>query len=153
MRWREAKKSLHKTELRPLPSFAAAPITKRLKAFIVDSFMLLMPILYVVFYLVFGSRQGFSEHMLQGWFFVLLPYFIITTLFFARTGQTPGYKAYDIMLIDIRTQQKASLAILSFRFLVWLLSTVTLFLLFIPFIRKDRLGVYDVLSHSAPVSK
>ena len=153
MRWREAKKSLHKTELRPLPSFVAAPISKRLKAFIVDSFMLLMPILYVVFYLVFGSRQGFSEHMAQGWLIILLPYCVITTLFFARTGQTPGYKAYDIMLIDIRTKQKASLVTLFYRFFFWLLSAASLFLLFIPFIRKDRLGVYDVLSHSAPVSK
>lgn len=152
MRWREAKKKIPKE--RPLlPLFTIAPIGKRLKAFIVDSFMLLMPILYVVFYLVFGSRQGFSEHMAQGWLLVLVPYFLITTLFFALSGQTPGYKAYDIMLIDTRTQQKASFLTLSVRFFFWLLTCVSIFCLFLPFVRKDRLGIYDLLSHSAPVAK
>ncbi len=154
MRWREAKKRVHPIEPSPsLPSFTPAPLSKRLKAFVVDSFMLLMPILYVVFYLVFGSRQGFSEHMVQGWLLVLLPYFSTTTLFFLRTGQTPGYKAYDITLIDLRTNKKPSFTTLCFRFTLWILTATSLFLLFLPFVRKDRLGVYDLLSHSAPASK
>ena len=153
MRWREAKKKTPKEKTSSLPSFTIAPIGKRLKAFIVDSFMLLMPILYVVFYLVFGSRQGFAAHMTQGWLLVLVPYFIITTLFFASTGQTPGYKAYDMILIDTRTQQKASFATLSVRFFLWLLTCASIFCLFLPFVRKDRLGIYDLLSHSAPVAK
>ncbi len=154
MRWREAKKRVHSiTPPTSLPSFTPAPLSKRLKAFIVDSFMLLMPILYIVFYLVFGSRQGFSEHMVQGWLLVLLPYFGITTLFFLRTGQTPGYKAYDITLIDLRTNKKPSFTTLCFRFTLWILTATSLFLLFLPFVRKDRLGVYDLLSHSAPTSK
>lgn len=152
MRWREAKKKIPR-QTPSLPLSTIAPIGKRLKAFIVDSFMLLMPILYVVFYLVFGSRQGFSEHMAQGWLLVLVPYFIITTLFFASSGQTPGYKAYDMILIDTRTQQKASFATLSVRFFLWLLTCASIFCLFLPFVRKDRLGIYDLLSHSAPVAK
>lgn len=151
MRWREAKKRISK-EAMPSSS-PIAPIGKRLKAFIVDSFMLLMPILYVVFYLIFGSRQGFSEHMAQGWLLVLIPYFIITTLFFLRTGQTPGYKAYDIVLLDIKTEQKASFITLCMRFGLWVVACATIFPLFVPLFRKDRLSIHDILSHSAPFTK
>lgn len=153
MRWREAKKRVPKESISSLSSFPTAPISRRLKAFIVDSFMLLMPILYIVFYFIFGSRQGFAEHMTQGWLLVLIPYFIITTLFFTRTGQTPGYKAYDMMLLDKRTQQKASLFTLTIRFFLWLITCAVIFTLFIPFFRKDRLGIYDILSHTVPVTK
>lgn len=150
MRWREAKKRVPKETF---PSSPIAPIGKRLKAFIVDSFMLLMPILYVVFYLIFGSRQGFAEHMTQGWLLVLVPYFIITTLFFLRTGQTPGYKAYDIVLLDTKTEQKVSFITLCIRFGLWLVVCAMIVPLLFPLFRKDRLSIYDILSHSAPFTK
>ena len=51
------------------------------------------------------------------------------------------------------TQQKASFITLSVRFLLWLLTCASIFCLFLPFVRKDRLGIYDLLSHSAPVTK
>jgi hypothetical protein len=87
------------------------PISKRLKAFIVDSFMLLMPIFYIVFYLVFGSRQGFAEHMVQGWLLVLTLLLSSPHSFFHARGQTPGYKAYDIILIDLTHANKKPLYI------------------------------------------
>ena len=40
---------------------------QKTKAAITDSFMLLMPIMYIVFYLVMGGREGFAEDKLMGW--------------------------------------------------------------------------------------
>jgi len=50
---------------------------QKTKAAITDSFMLLMPIMYIVFYLVMGGREGFAEDKLMGWniyWFLLLSY-------------------------------------------------------------------------------
>ena len=65
MRWRAAKKASNKEAFKSLPPYTIAPFSKRFKAFVVDSFMLLMPILYIVFYLIYGSREGFSAYMIQ----------------------------------------------------------------------------------------
>ena len=154
MRWRTAKKKgRQEVASSPSSSFVIAPLRKRLKAFVIDSFMLLMPILYLVFYLVFGSREGFSNHMLTGWLYVIIPYGIVTSLFFNVTGQTPGYKAYDIVLHDFKSGEKPSLGIIGLRFLLFILTCATLFGLILPFLRKDRLGVYDIISHSGPIEK
>jgi len=68
-RWRDIKKGkvTHKEVKQKPLDFTIAPPVNRVKAFITDTFMLLMPLLYVVFYLVMGSREEFAEHMLAGW--------------------------------------------------------------------------------------
>ena len=154
MRWRATKKALHKKEIKALSlSYTIASFPKRFKAFVVDSFMLLMPILYIVFYLIYGSREGFAAHMLQGWLLILLPYGALTLIFLKRSGQTPGYKAYDLILIDLKTEQRASLSQLSIRYCFMLISALTLIGLFVPLLRKDNLELYDLLSHTAPINK
>lgn len=153
MRWRDTKKGIRKEVTTPKPLYAVAPFSKRLKAFVVDSFMLLMPILYVVFYLIFGSREGFAEHMGLGWLLILAPYGLLTTLFFYKSAQTPGYKAYDIELKDLNTLQKLSFMRLIGRYILMLITAATLIGLFAPFVRKDKLALYDLLTHSAPLCK
>ncbi len=76
------------------------------KAFLTDSFMLLMPIMYIVFYLVFGGREGFAEHRALGWLYILVPLTIIEILLLYFKGQTPGMKAYDIVLVSIYDKEK-----------------------------------------------
>ena len=153
MRWRESKRGMKKELKTSLPSYSIAPFTQRFKAFVVDSFMLLMPILYIVFYLVYGSREGFAAHMLQGWLLILLPYGALTFFFLKRKGQTPGYKAYDLFLIDLSAKQKISLMQLLVRYLCMLLTAFTIIGLFLPLIRKDNLALYDIVSQTAPIVK
>ncbi|WP_263832453.1 RDD family protein [Sulfurospirillum oryzae] len=154
MRWRTAKKALHPKESKEtLLPYTIAPFLQRLKAFVVDSFMLLMPILYIVFYIIYGSREGFAEHILQGWLLILIPYGMITLAFLKRSGQTPGYKAYDLKLIDLKMGQMASLGQLIVRYSVLLLTAITIIGLFIPLLRKDKLALYDILSQTAPICK
>lgn len=149
MRWRETKKQREAKNI--TPRFVIASIAKRLKAFTIDSFMLLMPILYIVFYVIFGSREGFQTHMVEGWLLVLVPYCILSTLFFLLKGQTPGYKAYDIMLVNAQTLQKANFIQLLVRFFLFLLAIVTIIGLLVPLFRKDKLSLYDIFSSTMAI--
>lgn len=125
----------------------------KIKAFLTDAFMLLMPIMYVVFYLVMDGREDFAEHKLLGWFYILLPLVIVQTLFMHLTGQTPGYRAYNITLIDEKTKEKPSLLVIIFRNLAAILSLFTLLGWALMFFRKDNKTLHDLLSATAIVNK
>ena len=125
----------------------------KIKAFLTDSFMLVMPIMYVVFYLIMGGREGFAEHKAMGWVYILLPLVIVQTIFMFKTGQTPGYRAYKLTLIDDTTGEKPSLFIILFRNLSAILSLFTFFGWFMMFFRKDKKTLHDVLSGTATVIK
>lgn len=119
--------------------------SKRIKAFITDSFMILMPIMYVVFYLVMGGREGFAEQKLLGWIDILVPYIVITMIFIAKTGQTPGMKAYSIRVVGSdgklvtsisRILIRQILGVVDFLFFGWLLM----------YFRKDRRTLHEILT-------
>lgn len=126
---------------------------EKIKAFITDSFMLLMPIMYIVFYLVMGGREAFGEHRILGWISILLPLVFVQTLFLAKTAQTPGYRAYDLMLIDESTGEKPSLFIILFRNLCAILSFFTVIGWAMMFFRKDAKTLHDLLSNTAVIRK
>ena len=130
-----------------------APVGLKIKAFITDAFMLLMPIMYVVFYLVMDGREGFAEHRLAGWFYILIPLIIVQTIFMYKTGQTPGYRAYNITLIDENTKNKPSLFVILFRNLAAILSLFTILGWALMFFRKDNKTLHDLLSATAVVNK
>ena len=130
-----------------------ASVGLKIKAFLTDAFMLLMPIMYVVFYLVMDGREDFAEHKLLGWFSILLPLIIVQTLFMYKTGQTPGYRAYHITLIDEQTKKKPSLFIIVFRNLAAILSLFTFLGWALMFFRKDNKTLHDLLSATAVVNK
>ena len=125
----------------------------KIKAFLTDAFMLLMPIMYVVFYLIMDGREGFSEHKLLGWLYILLPLIIVQTIFMVKTGQTPGYRAYNITLIDEHTKEKPSLFIILFRNLAAILSFFTILGWMLMFFRKDNKTLHDLLSATAVINK
>ncbi len=130
-----------------------ATVKDKLKAFVTDSFMLLMPIMYVVFYLVMGGREGFAEHKALGWLYILIPLIIVQTIFMVKTGQTPGYRAYDIEVVDARTGERPSLFLILFRNLSAVLSAATLFGWILMFFRKDNKNLHDLLSGTIVVKK
>ncbi len=125
---------------------------EKTKSAITDSFMLLMPIMYIVFYLVMDGREGFGQHKLEGWIYILIPFIIIqSTFMFKSDGQTPGYKNYNLKVIDIHTFKKPSLFSIVFRNLTMILSIATIFGWLIMFFRKDKRGLHDLLSNTAVV--
>jgi len=145
-----SKKSKKKDKSFPY-EYASAGI--KLKAFLTDSFMLVMPIMYIVFYLVMGGREGFAAHKALGWLYILLPLAIVQTIFMAKTGQTPGYRAYDLTVIDEKTGEKPSPFLCLFRNLSAILSLFTFFGWIIMFFRKDHKTLHDFLSGTSVIIK
>jgi len=156
-RFRDVKQSKDKeivTEKpKPEEKWHYASAGMKIKAFLTDSFMLVMPIMYVVFYLIMGGREGFAEHKVMGWLYILLPLVIAQTIFMFKTGQTPGYRAYNLTLIDDITGNKPSLFIIFFRNLSAVLSLFTFFGWIMMFFRKDKKTLHDLLSRTAIVMK
>jgi len=130
-----------------------ASVTLKIKAFLTDAFMLIMPIMYVVFYLVMGGRDAFAEDMLMGWIYILIPLILVQSTFMYFTGQTPGYRAYSLSLIDENTKEKPSLMIILFRNTSAILSLLTFIGWVIMFFRKDSKTLHDLLSATAVVVK
>ena len=125
----------------------------KIKAFLTDAFMLVMPIMYVVFYLIMGGRDGFADHKALGWLYILIPLVIVQTIFMFKTGQTPGYRAYKLTLIDDSTGEKPTLFVTLFRNLCAVLSLLTLFGWLMMFFRKDSKTLHDLLSRTAVIYK
>jgi uncharacterized RDD family membrane protein YckC len=123
-----------------------ATIQSKVKAFITDSFMLLMPIMYAVVYLMMDGLQDFSQHKMEGWLAILIPNFIVVFLFFWKSGQTPGCRAYDIKLVDSATGGKPHPLAIALRFYFELLSIVSVIGLLMAFFRKDHKCLHDLLS-------
>jgi len=130
-----------------------ARASSKIKAFLTDAFMLVMPIMYIVFYLVMDGREGFSEHKLLGWLYILVPLIIVQTLFMIKTAQTPGYRAYTLQIIDEHTGKKPSAFTILFRNLCAVLSFFSLFGWLMMFFRKDSKTLHDLLSRTAVVYK
>ncbi len=151
-RWREIKQGkIPKEEMKTqhLESLLA-PLSIRVKAFITDTFMLLMPLMYIVFYLVMGSREEFADDMVEGWLYIFVPHFFITLGFWFFKGQTPGYRAYSIKVVDLNLQ-RPSVDRLVIRYFVFGLSLLSVVALFLPLARKDRRSLHDLISKTIPI--
>lgn len=151
-----ARKNFKKQKTKPITQEQGRRVAtnaQKFKAGLTDSFMILMPIMYVVFYFVMDGRDGFAQHKLDGWFYILLPMIVIRILFFYFNSQTMGYRAYDIELVDGLTLEKASLFSIIFREFSSILSILTVFGFLMMFFRKDKKALHDILSNTAVVQK
>ncbi|MDA3080049.1 MULTISPECIES: RDD family protein [unclassified Campylobacter] len=129
-----------------------APIFLRIKAFIVDMFFIAMPLLYITTYLVLGSKEAFQENQFAI-AIVWAIYGLITSIFIAKSAQTPGYKFSQIYLIDLKTGRKISFFKAFLRFVCFILAGFSIMGLFLCFFRKDKLNLHDLLTQTAPVIK
>jgi uncharacterized RDD family membrane protein YckC len=117
------------------------------KAFLTDTFMLFMPIVYFVIYVVMDGLQGAGEEKLLTWAYTLFPFLTILTIFmFKDEGRTPGARAQKLKVINFNSLEKPSLFEIIFRNLSFLLTLAIPFAWFIPFFRKDNRGLHDFLS-------
>ena len=123
----------------------------RSKAFITDSFMLLMPIMYIVFYLVMGGREGFQTNMLLGWIYILVPLIFAQIAFIAKSGQTPGMRAYNIRVVDNRTLTTASFGQIVVRQIFAPISRLLFGWVFL-FLREDHRLPHEWLSHTTLIT-
>lgn len=154
-RFRDVKQGKQKvTEKTPVkPTYPYARASIKIKAFLTDSFMLMMPILYIVFYLIMGGREGFAAHKMLGWIYIIIPLVVVQTIFMIKTAQTPGYRAYDLKIIDTQTGKRPTAFIILFRNLCAILSFFSLFGWMMMFFRKDAKTLHDFLSSTAVIQK
>jgi len=129
------------------PAIPFATNRMKAKAFLTDIFMLFMPIMYVVIYVVMEGREGASQDKLLAWTYVMIPFLTIITIFmFIDSGRTPGARSQSLKVIDINTLEKPSLFAILFRNLSLLFTMFIPLFWFIPFFRKDNRNVHDYLS-------
>ena len=128
-------------------SFPCASVSSRLKAFLTDTFLITTPIFYVVIYLIMGSGEAFAQDRTTGWLIILAVHSAVIVLFWYKKAQTPGMKAYEIKLVN-NQQQPLKLTQTIIRYIATLFAVISLFLMFVPFFRKDRRTFQDIFSNS-----
>ncbi|MDZ7818876.1 MAG: RDD family protein [Aliarcobacter sp.] len=130
----------HKSDLASLPL--------RLKAFLLDTFLITTPILYVVIYIIMGSGEDFAQNRSLGWGIIFAVHATIILIFWLKNGQTPGLKAYEIKLVDASTKQRVSVVQVLVRYVTTLVCVVSIFLMFFPFFNKDKKTFQDLFSNT-----
>ncbi len=157
-RWRDIKQGKKKTkESQSLHSkkkedFSLnASVLTQIKAAITDLFMLIMPLMYLSIYILLGGREGFSQNILIGWGYILIPYLIISVIFLMTKGQTPGLKAYEVKVVNNKNKQNINIFQAIIRQTISLLTTISIIGLLFPFFRKDHRTIQDIIASTAVI--
>ena len=148
-RFRDTKKNkiTKGTDRVTKPTIHYASKGQRAKAFLTDIFMLFMPIMYAVIYLVMDGREGASNEKLLAWIYVMIPYLLILTFFMWRDeGRTPGARSQGLKVIEFHTLENPSLFSIIFRNLMLPFSLFIPIFWFVPLFRKDGRAIHDLLS-------
>jgi uncharacterized RDD family membrane protein YckC len=151
-RWRDAKRnkidaSSNDSKKDNLESEICSPIPPRIKAFIVDMFMIMMPLAYATTYIFMNGKEDFQGSEEARWSLSII-YGLIIIVFWIAKGQTPGLKAYNLKLIDAKTKEKISFAKAVLRYICFIFSAMTIVLAFLPFFRKDKKTFQDLVSNT-----
>jgi len=131
----------------PKPNHPCAHIPNRIKAFLVDMFLIMMPIMYITTYLIMDGKDDFQGSETAHWVTSLV-YGLLVVLFWTKSGQTPGGKAYEVKVIDELTGEIPVFHRALMRYLCFILSAVSIVGFFFAFFRKDRKTLHDLLSRT-----
>ena len=150
-RWRDTKQGKIKQSTKKdatliSSSNCSAALMPRFKAFLTDTFMITMPLMYIIFYFVFGSREEFAMHKAMGWFYIFAPHFSIILTLWLLKQQTPGLKAYDLKLVNSKTGEVPSLLALINRYVHTTICIALIIPLFLPFFNKRKRTLQDIMS-------
>lgn len=152
-RWRDTKKGQSKTaqnqKQTKIYGLCTSPL-HRIKAFITDMFLIMMPIMYVTTYVIMDGKDSFQGSEIARWI-TMIVYGGITVAFWVKKGQTPGYKAYDLILIDDKTQKTLPLLKAILRYFMFLVSAVSILGFLIPFFRKDKKTFQDLVMQTSVI--
>jgi len=147
MRFRKIKqnsKKTHKNNEITKAKYIYSNYPFRVKAFITDMFMIYMPIMYVITYVILDGKDEFQASQLAPLLAVSL-YGLIYAFLVSKFGHTPGKKAYDMKIVDDKTGKQINFFRALFRFVVFLFTAATLLGLIIPFYRKDKKALHDMI--------
>ena len=144
MRFRDLKKQSKHPKQKQQANIKYAHYPDKVKAFITDMFMIYAPILYVVAYVIMGSKEAFQGSQIAPFLGVSM-YGLIYAVLIAKFGQTPGKKAYSLKVVDDKTLQNISFFRALCRFVAFLFSATILLGLLTPFYRKDKKALHDII--------
>ena len=153
-RWRDVKKGKieqqkEKISNEEIFNQSCSPLF-RFKAFVTDMFMIMMPIMYITTYIILDGKDSFQSNEIARWATMII-YGIITVIFWVKKGQTPGFKAYDLMIIDDNTKKTLTLPIAIARYILFIISAVTIVGYLLPFFRKDKKTLQDLLMQTSVI--
>ncbi len=150
MRWRKIKQNKSIKPNDKVQVIIYARYADKIKALIVDLFMIYMPILYVIAYVILGGKKAFLASTVAHFAGVAV-YGIIYAIFLAKTGQTPGKRAYNLKVVDSKTFKKISFVRSIFRFIAFLFTGATILGIFLPFYKKDNSALHDIICHTVEI--
>ncbi len=127
----------------------ASYLTK-IKAFITDLFMIYIPILYFMTYIVMGDKESFIHSNFAPFVAVLL-YGVIYAIFLAKTGQTPGKKAYSIKVVDEKSKNNISFFRAFLRFVSFLFGVTILIGIILPFYTNKKQALHDIIAKTIEI--
>jgi len=125
-------------------------VVDKIKAFITDMFMIYVPILYILAYVVMGGKDEFQASELAP-LVAVSGYGIVYAIFISKSGQTPGKKAYNMKVVDDATHERISFVRAICRYIAFLFSATILLGLFTGFYRKDKKPLHDVLCKTVEI--
>jgi len=129
------------------PAIPFASNGMKAKAFLTDIFMLLMPVMYFVIYVVMGGLEEASHERLLTWSYAMIPFIVLLSIFMLKDeGRTPGARAQGLKVIEFHSLNKPSLFSIIFRNTTLLLTLFVPIFWFIPLFRKDNQSLHDLLS-------
>lgn len=155
-RWRDTKKGKITKEVdkkeqttNVVPNQSASPLF-RIKAFITDMFMIMMPIMYVTTYIILEGKDSFQGSEMARWITMAL-YGTIVITFWVLKGQTPGFKAYDLILIDDKTKTTLGFIPAVLRYFMFIISAISIIGVLLPFFRKDKKTLQDLVMNTSVI--
>jgi uncharacterized RDD family membrane protein YckC len=112
--------------------------------------MIMMPIMYITTYVIMDGRDSFQSSETARWLTMLI-YGIITVLFWVKKAQTPGFKAYDLHIIDDNTNKPLGYGVAIARYMMFIISAVSIIGVLLPFFRKDKKTLQDVIMQTSVI--
>ena len=141
-------KAHRRSETEKRKKICSAPLSVLFKALITDIFLILMPIVYSVIYLLFHSREAFEKHRLLGWGVIITLHILITVAVLATKKQTPGMKLYGLRLIGSHDGNTPHIFKIGMRTLLFWATFFSFFGWFVPFFNKAHRSLHDILART-----
>jgi len=155
-RWRDTKKGkntqkrTHENKVQEVVLNQSCSPLFRIKAFITDMFMIMMPIMYVTTYIILDGKDSFQGSEMARWITMII-YGLIVVILWVKKGQTPGFKAYDIILISDKDKKTLGFVSATLRYLMFIVSAISILGMILPFFRKDKKTLQDLMMNTSVI--